>query len=155
MSALMTLEQRYNALTSVPELSAIPAQARATLAAGMRQERFDAGEVVIEIGDQADRVFVLCEGQLEVTQEGRSGPLRRLEPGALLGELAFFADRVRTATVRAVDACVLLSLPYDNFHAFLLRNPESLFALTKRIVLTLRDTELALASRTDTNGREH
>jgi CRP-like cAMP-binding protein len=152
MSAPMTLEQRYSALTLVPEFSAIPAQARATLAAGMRQERFDAGEVVIEIGDQADRVFVLCNGQLDVTQDGRSEILRRLEPGALLGELAFFADRVRTATVRAVDACVLLSLPYDNFHAFLLHYPECLFALTKRIVLTLHDAELALANRTEPGG---
>ena len=147
MSARMTLDQRYSALAAVPELSDIPAQARATLAAGMRQERFAAGEAVIEAGDRADRVFVLCEGVLEVTQAGRTEPLRRLEPGALLGELAFFADRVRTASVRAVDACVLLSLPYENFRAFLLRYPDSLFALTKRIVLTLQEAEQALAHR--------
>ena len=142
----MTFEQRYDALAAVPELSAIPAQARATLAASMRQERFAAGEAVIAIGDQADRVFVLCEGALEVTQAGRAEPLRRLEPGALLGELGFFADSVRTATVRAVGACVLLSLPYENFRAFLFKYPETLFLLTKRIVHTLRDAEAALAT---------
>ncbi len=144
-AAAMTLEQRYNALMAVPELRAIPAQARAALAASMRQERFAAGEAVIEIGDQADRVFVLCEGALEVTQEGRTEPLRRLERGALLGELAFFADSARTATVRAVGACVLLSLPYVNFRAFLLRHPESLFVLTTRIVHDLRELEQGLA----------
>ncbi len=143
----MTLEQRYDALTLVPELAAIAAQSRAALAASMRQERFAAGEAVIGVGDQADRVFVLCEGMLEVTQIGRAGPLRRLEPGALLGELAFFAEGARTASVRAVDDCLLLSLPYENFRAFLLRHPESLFALTRRIVHTLRDAERALADR--------
>ena len=141
----MTFEQRYQALAAVAELSAIPAYARATLAASMRQERFAAGEVVIAIGDPADRVFVLCEGLLDVTQEGRAGPVRQLRPGALLGELAFFADSARTATVRAVEPCVLLSLPYENFRVFLFRNPESLLVLTKRIVHTLRDAEAALA----------
>ena len=143
----MTFEQRYDALAAVPELSAIPAQARATLAASMRQERFAAGETVIAIGDRADRVFVLCEGVLDVVQEGRAEPLRQLQPGALLGELAFFADSGRTATVRAVEPCVMLSLPYENFRAFLFRYPESLFLLTKRIVQALRDAEAALAAR--------
>ena len=143
----MTFEQRYDALAAVPELSAIPAQARATLAASMRQERFAAGETVIAIGARADRVFVLCEGVLVVVQEGRAEPLRQLQPGALLGELAFFADSGRTATVRAVEPCVMLSLPYENFRAFLFRYPESLFLLTKRIVQALRDAEAALAAR--------
>lgn len=143
----MTLEQRYEALTLVPDLGAIPAQSRAVLAASMRQERFAAGETVIGVGDQADRVFVLCEGRLDVTQLGRAEPLRRLVPGALLGELAFFADGERTASVQAVEDCLLLSLPYENFRAFLLGHPESLFALTRRIVHTLRDAERALADR--------
>jgi CRP-like cAMP-binding protein len=143
----MTLDQRYNALAAVPELSRMPAEARATLAAGMRQEIFADGEAVIEAGDRADRVFVLCDGVLEVIQAGRAQPLRRLEAGALLGEVAFFTDRVRTATVRAVGTCVLLSLSYESFHAFLLSNPESLLALTQRIVRTLHEAEQALASR--------
>ena len=71
----MTFEQRYDALAAVPELSAIPAQARATLAASMRQERFAAGETVIAIGDRADRVFVLCEGMLD-RHPGRPGRSR-------------------------------------------------------------------------------
>ena len=143
----MTLEQRFDALAAVPELNAISAQARATLAASMRQERFAAGEAVIATGDVADRVFVLCEGELEVTQQDRAEPLRQLRPGALLGELAFFADSPRTATVRAVEPSVLLSLPYENFRAFLLRHPESLFVLTRRIVQTLREVEASLARR--------
>ena len=143
----MTLEQRCDALATVPELAAIPARSRAALAAGMRQELYATGETVVELGDRADCVFVLCDGVLEVTQDGRAEPLRRLGHGALLGELAFFAGGIRTATVRAVEPSVLLSLPYENFRAFLLSHPESLLALMGRTVEALREAEQALSGR--------
>jgi CRP-like cAMP-binding protein len=130
----------------VPELRDIPTEARAALAASMREELFAPAEIVIAAGEHADRVFVLCRGMLEITQDGRAGVVRRLEPGTLLGELAFFADTPRTATVRALDTCILLSLPFENFRAFLLSNPESLLVLTKRMVRTLRDLELSAAA---------
>ncbi len=143
----MTLEERYRALTMVPELRGMEADARATLAAGMREEAFAAGEVVVAAGEQADRVFVLCGGTLEITQDGRAEIIRRLGPGTLLGELAFFADTARTATVRAADAATLLSLPFANFRAFLLRNPESLLVLAARLARTLLDLEAKVAGR--------
>ena len=142
----MTLEQRFHALAAVPEFRDMPNEARAALAASMREEIYAAGETVIAAGDTADRVYVLCEGVLEVTQEGRAGVVRQLERGALLGELAFFADAVRTATVRAAGASVLLSLHFENFRAFLLSNPKSALILTGRIVRTLRNLEQDLAA---------
>jgi CRP/FNR family transcriptional regulator len=137
----MTLEERLRALLAVPEFRDLAAPARAALAAAMRAETFAAGETVIAAGEPADRVFVLCLGSLEVTRDGRQGIVRRLEPGTLLGELAFFADEVRTATVRAATDCVLLSLPFENFRAFLLTHPEAALVLAGRIVRTLREVE--------------
>ena len=141
----MTREQRFRALAAVPEFRAIAADALSALAAGMREERFAAGEVVILANEAADRVFVLCEGLLEVTHEALI--LRRLEPGALLGELAFFAGTARTATVRAVEPCAMLSLHFDNFRAFLLRYPEIMLILTGRIVRSLLEVERRLADQ--------
>ena len=143
----MTLEQRYAALLSVPEFQDLPADALATLAAGMREEHYQGGETVIVAGELADRVFVLCGGMLDVTQPGRDGVLRRLGPGTLLGELAFFAETPRTATVQAAVPSILLSLGFENFRAFLLRHPTSLLILTGRIVRTLRELEMAGVNR--------
>jgi CRP-like cAMP-binding protein len=129
----MTLEERLHALALVPEFRDLPADARATLAAAMRPETFAAGETVTAVGEPADRVFVLCAGSLDVL-----GANRRLEPGTLLGEIAFFADELRTATVVAATDCELLSLPFANFRAFLLAYPEAALILTGRIVRMLR-----------------
>lgn len=137
----MTLEERLHALAAVAEFRELAAEARAALAAAMREEVYAAGETVIAAGEQADRVFVLCDGVLEVMLAGRAEVVRRLERGALLGELAFFADDVRTATVQAKTDCTLLSLPFENFRAFLLAHPEGTLILAARIVRTLRALE--------------
>ena len=137
----MTLDERLQVLSAVPEFRGMPAQARSTLASAMREEFFASGETVVAKGEHADRVFVLCQGSLEVSQMENVKGVRRLERGALLGELAFFANDMRTATVRAVSDCTLLSLPYENFRAFLIAYPESALILTARIVRTLRDVE--------------
>jgi CRP-like cAMP-binding protein len=143
----MTLEERLWILSAVREFRGMPAEARATLAAAMREEVFASGEIVVAAGEHADRVFVLCDGVLEVTQIGRADAVRTLQRGALLGELAFFADEMRTATVCATTDATLLSLPFENFRAFLLAYPESALILTGRIVRTLLDAELAASPR--------
>ena len=141
----MTLDERAGNLMAVEEFRNMPAQARAALAAAMREEFFARGETVIAAGEPADRVFILCGGSLEVARAGAVGATRGLTRGALLGELAFFAGDVRTATVRATSDSVALSLPYEKFRAFLLSYPESALILAARIVTTLRSVEAELA----------
>jgi CRP-like cAMP-binding protein len=141
----MTLEERLRALIEVAEFRDMPSQDRGVLAAAMREEFFRAGETVVEAGERADRVFVLYSGRLTVTQPGRSGILRVLEPGALLGELAFFEDEVRTATVRAETDAFLLSLPFENFRSFLLAHPRGALILAGRVVRALRGLENEIA----------
>jgi CRP-like cAMP-binding protein len=150
----MNLEQRLANLMAVPEFRGVSTQARAMMAAAMREEFFAEGETLIAAGEHGDRVFVLCEGALEVVQSPMPGVVRRLARGALLGELAFFADDVRTATVRATADCVLLSLGYENFRAVLLKYPEIALILAGRIVRTLRAAETALAQARNAASRK-
>lgn len=148
----MTLEERLRALVEVPEFRDMLHDDRAVLAAAMREEFFAAGETVVEAGEHADRVFVLCDGQLVVTQPGRAGVVRMLERGTLMGELAFFEGEVRTATVRAGTDAVLLSLPFENFRAFLLAHPGSALVLAARVVRVLRVLEAEIARRDGVAG---
>jgi CRP-like cAMP-binding protein len=137
----VTLEERYHALSTVPEFRDIAPETLAALAASMLDDVFAPGEAVVTAGELADRVIVLAAGMLEVVQDEQV--IRILRPGALLGELAFFAGTDRTATVRAAQTCTLLSLPFENFRAFLLRHPESLLILTGRIARMLLAQEKA------------
>ncbi len=64
-----------------------------------REEK--AGTVVVKEGDPGNALFVVSSGQVEVTKQGKSGPvhLATLGPGAFFGEFALLSDRRRHATV--------------------------------------------------------
>jgi NADH dehydrogenase len=88
-------------------------------ALAMRREHFEAGEVVFREGDRADRLYVVTDGEVEVTQRRDSTEvtLRTLGPGECFGEIALVADSPRTATVRTTRGADVLAIDRDAFHA--------------------------------------
>lgn len=71
-----------------------------------------AGSDLIEQGAEGEEMYLLLEGQAEVRVTGRDGQSRRvseIQPGAIVGEVAFVDRCARTATVRAeTDISVLV-----------------------------------------------
>lgn len=76
-------------------------------------ERYRAGDVVIDRGADDDRaLFIVVAGELEVHRGGERRDV--LQPGDLVGELAFVDGQPRTAVVRTrTDAAALRIRPAD------------------------------------------
>lgn len=75
-------------------------------------ERYRSGETIFRAGDPADTVYVVETGQVGVFA-GRSGdghPVAVLWPGEFFGEMAIVDGRPRSATVRALSECQLITL---------------------------------------------
>jgi len=101
----------------------------------MRRRRMKAGAVLFNKGDVADRLYLLAEGDMELVETGR-----RLEPGRMFGEIAFFApDRRRSATARCVSACTVLSLDEATFKQLYFQNPEFGLEVVRLIAGRLTD----------------
>jgi diguanylate cyclase (GGDEF)-like protein len=87
------------------------------------------GEVLWREGDPGDRVVFLIEGTLAITRETRDGDvvkLRSLDAGAVVGEIAAFDGRTRSATVRAETRCRIVSMPAPAFRHLLQQRPDIL-----------------------------
>lgn len=82
-------------------------------------------------GDQADALYLVVSGRFAVEVDGRH--VAEVGSGAPIGEVAFFADGRRTATVTALRDSLVLKLP----HAEFLERPESNPAILKPIMVTL------------------
>jgi eukaryotic-like serine/threonine-protein kinase len=67
------------------------------------------GEHIIREGESGDEVFILASGRVLVyrTVDGERVPLSELGPGEVFGEMAILTSSPRTASVVALEDCVL------------------------------------------------
>jgi hypothetical protein len=87
---------------------------RARLAAELETLSLKRGEVLRQ-GDMADALYVVLTGRFAVTVAGHRQAIAELGPGQPVGEIAFLAGGVRTATVTALRDSVGLRLKPAEF----------------------------------------
>jgi hypothetical protein len=97
------------------------------------------GEVVIREGDPGDRFYVVEEGEVAVSENGR--PLATLGPGKYFGEIALLHHQPRMATVTAVAPTTLLSLSRVEFLEAVMGHPLSREAVEATVHERLEEDE--------------
>lgn len=100
-------------LASVPIFAPLPGGSLEHLAARLVPLRVDPGTVIVREGDAGDRFYIVAEGEIEVSQDGRT--ISELEAGGYFGEIALLRDVPRTATVTAKTNAVLYALDREDF----------------------------------------
>jgi ABC-type lipoprotein export system ATPase subunit len=89
-----------------------------------RTQSYDAGAMIITEGSNADSFYIVTKGTVEVIlpRSDQSDVVAlQLGPGKILGEMAFFHDRKRKASVRASErgSVEVLVLGYDQLDELL------------------------------------
>ena len=113
----------WNLVAKVPLFRTLDAARIAAVAGVLRARRAERGERLIRKGDQADSMYFIVSGEVEVDQEN-DAPRGRLAAGDFFGEIALIAERARTATITAQSACKLLVLHKDDFEGFMNAHPD-------------------------------
>ncbi|XP_055942513.1 cGMP-dependent protein kinase, isozyme 2 forms cD4/T1/T3A/T3B-like isoform X2 [Argiope bruennichi] len=75
--------------------------------------------LIIKEGDYGSVVYVMEEGKVEVSKEGKF--LCNMGPGKVFGELAILYNCTRTATVKAVMDCKLWAIERQCFQTIMMR----------------------------------
>jgi CRP/FNR family cyclic AMP-dependent transcriptional regulator len=112
----------------------------------------DANEVVVREGEEGADIYLVLRGTVRIVGNLELEGNRHIHPGfyelgtgEVFGELALFDRGPRSASVIAVDRCVLARIPGDRLMAFLDAHPEVGYALLKELATVL----VARIRRTD------
>jgi CRP/FNR family transcriptional regulator, cyclic AMP receptor protein len=110
----------------------------------MTSRRLKAGHILFNRGDEADRLYLLVDGDLELVDLGKA-----LEPGRIFGEIALFSpSRRRTHTARCVSACRVLEIHESTVKQLFYQNPAFGFHLIELLAGRLSaDIERGRAAR--------
>lgn len=102
-----------------------------------------AGEHIIREGENGSEVFVLESGRVQVYQtvKGKTIDRREMGPGEVFGEMAILTDSPRTASVIALEDCVLRVVTGEILEREMGGMKPWLAALTKALARNLRERE--------------
>lgn len=100
---------------------ALPSERLSSLAFQLTPRQVEAGTTVITRGEPGAECFLVTQGRFEVLGDG-GAVVATLGPGNHFGEVALLRDVPRTATVRAAEEGVVLSLAREEFLAAVTRD---------------------------------
>lgn len=113
-------------------------------------------EILFREGDNSDAMFVIKSGKLAITKSKGGGEitLAELGPGDMLGEMAFFDNKPRSATARAVADTTVIELPFSSLNAQFKTFPEWLKAIMRTVNNHLRNANLKIKNLEKTQEEE-
>lgn len=133
MAANKTVER----LTRVPMFSGCSKKELTTIAKVVRPVDHPAGAVIAREGEPGAGLFVIDEGEADVTIGGRT--VNHLVAGDFFGEMALLDGGPRTATVTATTDIKLYALTEWVFRGLLMEHPSIAFRTLEAVAGRLRD----------------
>jgi CRP/FNR family transcriptional regulator, cyclic AMP receptor protein len=116
-------DTKVDALARAPLFSGLSRQELGELAKATEDLEVAEGKVLTREGDLGREFFVIVEGEVSVTRDGKE--IRRMGPGDFFGEIALVWEPARrTATVTAVTPLRFFVLTRQSFRSLLEHQPE-------------------------------
>ena len=116
---------------------------------------FKKGEDIIKEGDLGDCAYIIEHGSVEVskvTPQGEKQVLGVLGRSEIFGEMGLIDGLPRSATVTALEDCVMSVCSQETFNNLADHNPESLIPIFKVLVGRLRSTLALVETLQQNNG---
>ncbi|PTM40899.1 cyclic nucleotide-binding domain-containing protein [Bosea sp. 124] len=135
----MTLEADISCLRQLPLFQSLPPPRLKLVALMGEKLHFAAGEQIIEEGDKPEGVYVILQGDIEISHERPDGQGRRLQlhSGSLIGDVPLLSGQSAVGAVTAKSAVHALRLPKDLFFELLETIPDFSLALSRDLASRL------------------
>jgi HEAT repeat protein len=140
-TAMLTTAEKVLFLKGAELFAAIPAEDVAAIATAAEEVSFEEGEVIFAAGDPGDALFLVVEGQVQITAADRI--LAELGTREVFGEMAVLDPAPRSATAVATAPVVAVRLGQDDFSDVLSERPEVAAGVLRVLVRRLRSANVA------------
>jgi small-conductance mechanosensitive channel/CRP-like cAMP-binding protein len=130
------LAERLQLLRQNAIFGQLTAEQLESIAPQTRCVRFAPGEAVVLEGEEGNAMYQVVGGRVEVLkqlEDGRLKPVAELGPGVVFGEMSVFNDEPRSATVRALEECLLLEVEREDLRPVLAGNPQLVERLARLV----------------------
>jgi CRP-like cAMP-binding protein len=112
------------------------------------EREYVAGEVIYEVGDETQVLYVIQAGQVELQRDGAGGArtIARHGPGDFFGEMGVLASRPQSMRAVAASDARVLELDRLTFEGMCEQRPEIALRMIRRLVSRVTDLEQRLAA---------
>jgi CRP-like cAMP-binding protein len=112
------------------------------------EREYVAGEVIYEVGDETQVLYVIQAGQVELQRDGAGGSrtVARHGPGDFFGEMGVLASRPQSVRALAASDARVLELDRLTFEGMCEQRPEIALRMIRRLVSRVTDLEQRLAA---------
>lgn len=136
-------EPEKSTLAGVGLLAKLAAQELRNLEQACTWRRFTDHEQIIDRQSNTTDIFFVIEGRVRVVNYSLSGKeitLEDLEPGAHFGELSALDNQPRSASVMALEECLVAALPQERFLKLIADNSEISYRLLRDLAAIVRNS---------------
>ena len=134
-------QQATPSLGAVRLLESLNADALQRLEKHCRWRRYGASEQILDRDDDNRDVLFVVEGSVRVVNfslSGREVSYANIPQGGFFGELAAIDGQPRSASVVAIEKCLLATVPPQTFTALLRENPDLALEVMRRLARIIR-----------------
>ena len=131
-----------------------------TIATHMHTRRYPPGTRIVNIGEPGDSMFLVSEGQLEVSlpngSEHHALVVGKLRVGDFFGEMSLLTDEPRSAIVASATEAVVYEIRRQHIQELVRNRPEIAEGMTHVAAARhLKNENAELALDSDTPSEEH
>lgn len=129
----MSLETDLGCLRCLPLFQDMPASRLKLVALMGERLQFEPGAVLINPQERLDGVYVIMEGEVEISHLGENGDERRFvkDTGSITGDVSLLSGKPFSTTIRAKSRVLALRIPKDLFFELLQTVPEFSLAVCR------------------------
>lgn len=116
-----------NVLRKSPSFGGLDEESLEAIGALCTNRHFEPGETVFRQGEPGTTLLGVLSGRIRITVSSETGQelhLNRIEPGEIIGEIAFIDGGLRTATGTAAEPTTCFAIQRSPFFALLDRRPQ-------------------------------